>query len=45
MVNAWQTVPDPSSVAPAVIAHGIGVVVPVLSSYFGHKHISFPQRS
>jgi len=24
-----------------LIAHGIGVVVPVLSSYFGHKHISF----
>ena len=28
-----------------LIAHGIGVVVPVLSSYFGHKHISFRQRS
>ena len=27
-----------------LIAHGIGVVVPVLSSYFGHKHISFHQR-
>ena len=27
-----------------LIAHGIGVVVPVLSSYFGHKHISFRQR-
>lgn len=26
------------------IAHGIGVAVPVLSSYFGHKHISFRQR-
>jgi len=26
-----------------LIAHGIGVVVPVLSSYFGHKHISFRQ--
>ncbi len=24
-----------------LIAHGIGVAVPVLSSYFGHKHISF----
>ncbi len=28
-----------------LIAHGIGVAVPVLSSYFGHKHISFRQRS
>jgi len=28
-----------------LIAHGVGVVVPVLSSYFGHKHISFRQRS
>jgi putative flippase GtrA len=27
-----------------LIAHGIGVAVPVLSSYFGHKHISFRQR-
>ncbi|PPT91390.1 hypothetical protein XaraCFBP7407_21790 [Xanthomonas arboricola pv. arracaciae] len=23
------------------IAHGIGVVVPVVTSYFGHKHFSF----
>ena len=28
-----------------LIAHSIGVAVPVLSSYFGHKHISFRQRS
>jgi len=28
-----------------LIAHGVGVAVPVLSSYFGHKHISFRQRS
>ena len=28
-----------------LIAHGIGVAVPVLSSYYGHKHISFRQRS
>jgi putative flippase GtrA len=28
-----------------LIAHGIGVAVPVLSSYLGHKHISFRQRS
>lgn len=27
-----------------LIAHGIGVAVPVVSSYFGHKHISFRQR-
>lgn len=27
-----------------LIAHGIGVAVPVLSSYFGHKHISFHQK-
>lgn len=27
-----------------LIAHGIGVAVPVLSSYFGHKHLSFRQR-
>ncbi|WP_413324265.1 GtrA family protein [Synechococcus sp. MIT S9503] len=27
-----------------LIAHGIGVAVPVLSSYFGHKYISFRQR-
>ncbi len=27
-----------------LIAHGIGVAVPVLSSYFGHKHISFRRR-
>jgi len=26
-----------------LIAHSIGVAVPVLSSYFGHKHISFRQ--
>lgn len=24
-----------------LIAHAVGVVVPVLSSYFGHKHLSF----
>jgi len=24
-----------------LLAHGAGVIVPVLSSYFGHKHISF----
>lgn len=24
-----------------LIAHGIGVAVPVITSYFGHKHISF----
>jgi putative flippase GtrA len=24
-----------------LIAHGIGVAVPVVTSYFGHKHISF----
>lgn len=28
-------------VARDLIAHGAGVLVPVLSSYFGHKHISF----
>ena len=28
-----------------LIAHSIGVLVPVVSSYFGHKHISFRQRS
>ena len=27
-----------------LIAHSVGVAVPVLSSYFGHKHISFRQR-
>jgi putative flippase GtrA len=27
-----------------LIAHGCGVAVPVLSSYFGHKHISFRDR-
>ena len=27
-----------------LIAHGIGVTVPVLSSYFGHKYISFRER-
>jgi len=27
-----------------LIAHSIGVAVPVLSSYFGHKHISFRNR-
>lgn len=27
-----------------LIAHSIGVTVPVLSSYFGHKHISFRHR-
>ena len=27
-----------------LIAHGIGVAVPVLSSYFGHKYISFRER-
>lgn len=27
-----------------LIAHGFGVAVPVLSSYFGHKHISFRDR-
>ena len=27
-----------------LIAHGIGVAVPLLSSYFGHKYISFRQR-
>ena len=26
-----------------LLAHGIGVAVQVLSSYFGHKHISFRQ--
>lgn len=24
-----------------LIAHGVGVIVPVLSSYLGHKHLSF----
>jgi putative flippase GtrA len=24
-----------------LIAHAVGVIVPVLSSYFGHKHLSF----
>jgi putative flippase GtrA len=24
-----------------LLAHAIGVGVPVVSSYFGHKHISF----
>lgn len=24
-----------------LIAHGVGVIIPVLSSYFGHKHLSF----
>ena len=28
-----------------LIAHSVGVLVPVVSSYFGHKHISFRQRS
>lgn len=27
------------------IAHGIGVMVPVLTSYLGHKHFSFPAAS
>lgn len=45
MVNAWQTIPDPSSVTQAVIDHEAGVLVFVVSSYFGHKHISFRQRS
>ena len=33
-------------VARDLIAHSAGVLVPVVSSYFGHKHISFrPTRS
>ena len=28
-----------------LVAQGGGVAVPVLSSYFGHKHIAFRQRS
>jgi len=28
-----------------LLAHGIGVAVPVVSSYFGHKHISFRDSS
>jgi putative flippase GtrA len=27
-----------------LLAHGIGVAVPVVSSYFGHKYISFKQH-
>ena len=27
-----------------LIAHGIGVVVPVITSYVGHKHLSFRQH-
>ena len=27
------------------IAHGIGVAVPIVSSYFGHKYFSFSARS
>ncbi|QDM17985.1 GtrA family protein [Tardiphaga sp. vice278] len=26
------------------IAHGIGVAVPIFTSYFGHKHFSFARR-
>jgi putative flippase GtrA len=29
---------------PETIAHGIGIVVPVVSSYFGHKKLSFGKR-
>ena len=25
-----------------LIAHGFGVIVPVFTSYLGHKHVSFP---
>jgi putative flippase GtrA len=27
-----------------LVAHGIGVAIPVVSSYFGHKHISFKEH-
>lgn len=29
---------------PETIAHGIGVIVPVFTSYLGHKHLTFRQR-
>ena len=45
MVNAWQTVPDPSSIAQAVIAHRADVLVPVVRRYFCNKLISFRRRS
>lgn len=30
---------------PEAVAHAIGVVVPVFSSYLGHKHFSFERTS
>lgn len=29
---------------PETIAHAVGVAVPVVTSYFGHKHLSFRSR-
>ncbi|MDR6095859.1 GtrA family protein [Stenotrophomonas sp. SORGH_AS_0321] len=29
---------------PETAAHAVGVIVPVLTSYIGHKHLSFRQR-
>lgn len=29
----------------ATVAHIVGVVIPVFTSYFGHKHLSFRDRS
>lgn len=30
---------------PEAVAHAIGVAVPVVTSYFGHKHFSFRKNS
>lgn len=30
---------------PETIAHGIGVIVPVFTSYLGHKHLTFRGRA
>lgn len=30
---------------PETIAHAVGIVVPVFTSYVGHKHLSFRHRS
>lgn len=29
---------------PETVAHAVGVAVPVVTSYFGHKHLSFRSR-
>ena len=44
LLARWLFPVSGMSFHPETLAHAVGVAVPVVTSYFGHKHLSFRKR-